>query len=107
MSSADYWSRHLAKSQAQGVSVYAYAKREGLPVYTLYYWRRRLGLASSRSIGIQDNKFIPLELDHCGGNVHGSNCSLILHCGARLEFLVLPDAHWLAQFLQAMRCGLR
>ena len=45
MGAVDFWSRHLAACQAQGVSINAYAKREGLSAVSLYYWRKRLGLA--------------------------------------------------------------
>jgi hypothetical protein len=48
MGAVDFWSRHLAACQAQGVSINAYAKREGLSAVSLYYWRKRLGLAGSR-----------------------------------------------------------
>jgi transposase-like protein len=48
MGALDFWSRHLAACQAQGVSINAYAKREGLSAVSLYYWRKRLGLAGSR-----------------------------------------------------------
>ena len=37
-----YWSKHLAAIAAEGVSSKAYAKREGLAVASLYFWRRRL-----------------------------------------------------------------
>ena len=44
---AEYWSRHLAAIATEGISTLAYAKREGLAVASLYYWRKRLNTANS------------------------------------------------------------
>jgi len=41
----DFWSQHLAACQAQGISINAYAKREGMSAVSLYYWCKRLGPA--------------------------------------------------------------
>jgi hypothetical protein len=37
-----YWLGHLQRCQAQGVSIKAYAREQGLKVSTLYGWTRKL-----------------------------------------------------------------
>jgi transposase-like protein len=46
---ADYWSQHLAAIKAEGITTQAYAKREGLSVNNLYYWRKRLNRVGTSS----------------------------------------------------------
>ncbi len=49
---AEYWSRHLAAIATEGISTQAYAKREGLAVASLYYWRKRLNTAHLATLGV-------------------------------------------------------
>jgi transposase-like protein len=79
MSAVDFWSRHLAACQAQGVSINAYAKSEGLSAVSLYYWRKRLGLAGSRPRDVVASPFVPIQVER-SGDCAGS-CQLILGDG--------------------------
>ena len=63
MGALDFWSRHLAACQAQGVSINAYAKLEGLSAVSLYYWRKRLGLAGSRPRDVVASSFVPILVE--------------------------------------------
>ena len=96
MSAVDFWSRHLAACQAQGVSINAYAKREGLSAVSLYHWRKRLGLAGSRPSDVVAGPFVPIQVER-SGDCAGS-CQLILGDGVRVEFSQVPGAHWVAEF---------
>ena len=96
MSALDFWSRHLAACQAQGISINAYAKREGLSAVSLYYWRKRLGLTGSLPREVVASPFVPIQVersDDCAGS-----CQLILGDGVRVEFSQVPGAHWFAEF---------
>jgi transposase-like protein len=66
MGTVDFWSRHLAACQAQGISINAYAKREGLSAVSLYYWRKRLGLAGSRPRDVVASPFVPIQVERSG-----------------------------------------
>jgi hypothetical protein len=61
MGGVDFWSRHLAACQAQGISINADAERGGgLGGGTLYYWRKHLGLAGSRPRNVVASPFGPI-----------------------------------------------
>jgi len=79
MSAVDFWSRHLAACQVQRVSINAYAKREGLSAVSLYYWRKRLGLAGARPRDVVASPFVPIQVER-SGDCAGS-CQLILGDG--------------------------
>jgi len=72
MGALDFWSRHLAACQAQGVSINAYAKREGLSAVSLYYWRNRFGLAGSRPREVVTCPFVPIQVER-SGDCSGAN----------------------------------
>lgn len=42
-----YWEAHLKAIETEGIDAKAYAKREGLAVSNLYYWRQRLKLQNA------------------------------------------------------------
>ena len=96
MSVVDFWSRHLAACRAQGVSINAYAKREGLSAVSLYYWRKRLGLTGSKPRDVVASPFVPIQVER-SGDCAGS-CQLILGDGVRVEFSQVPGAQWVAEF---------
>jgi len=92
------WSDHLAAIAAEGVQTKAYAKREGLSVSALYYWRKRLKSEGSSSVVALSapqpvRQFVPVQLSDAQAHVP---CSLILAPGVRLELAQLPSAQWLA-----------
>lgn len=93
-----YWSDHLAAIAAEGIPAKAYARREGLSVSALYYWRKRLKSAGSSSavalpVAPQSGQFVPVQISDADARV---SCSLILAPGVRLELAQLPSAQWLA-----------
>lgn len=94
-----YWCSHLAAIAAEGVQTKAYAKREGLSVSALYYWRKRLKSEASSSTVVlpaapqSGRQFVPVQISDADARVP---CSLILAPGVRLELAQLPSAQWLA-----------
>ncbi|CAM5569519.1 Transposase OS=Eoetvoesiella caeni OX=645616 GN=DFR37_1164 PE=4 SV=1 [Eoetvoesiella caeni] len=94
-----YWSDHLAAIAAEGIPAKAYARREGLSVSALYYWRKRLkSEASSSAVALPaapqpSRQFVPVQISDADARVP---CSLILAPGVRLELAQLPSAQWLA-----------
>ena len=98
MGALDFWSRHLAACQAQGVSINAYAKREGLSAVSLYYWRKRLGLAGSRPRDVVASPFVPIQVersDDCSGS-----CQLMLGDGFQANDQ--EPSLWLAEVLSEL-----
>jgi transposase-like protein len=100
-----YWSKHIAAIRSEGISVSAYARQHDLALATLYYWQRRLRLATTvraTSVPTQalrgPSKFIALTVGDPIHNVTHSQtpCTLILAGGMRLEMATLPDPQWLS-----------
>jgi len=94
-----YWSNHLSAIAAEGMQTKSYAKREGLSVSALYYWRKRLSAENplqARALSAAprpSRQFVPVEISEANERVP---CSLILAPGVRLELAQLPSAQWLA-----------
>ena len=65
----EFWKRHIAAIGQEGVAVTVYAKRHGLSLASLYYWRQKLMAAD----GVAPN---PPKLGHF------SNFSDSLPCAA-------------------------
>lgn len=107
-----WWEMHLDAITREGIGTKAYAQREGLPVSSLYYWRRRL---KARKLNAPQSyasaaapvprQFVPVsvgvtpEADHTGA---ADRYVLALGTGLRLELPGLPSPQWLAQVRQAL-----
>ena len=108
-----WWQSHLDAIVREGIDTTAYAKREGLAVSNLYYWRRRLKLQnagqSMRATTPLDRPaerlFVPVAIGDTP--VQTSRCLLILASGVRLELPSLPSPQWLAQVSQALAVQVR
>lgn len=106
-----YWEAHLNAIDAEGIDACAYAKREGLAVSKLYYWRRRLKLHAGDTLATTppgrspERLFVPVAV---GETAAQSGCwLLILTSGVRLELPSLPSPQWLAQVSQALALQVR
>ena len=96
---AEYWSRHLAAIATEGISTLAYAKREGLAVANLYYWRKRLNTANSTDSAPSSGRFIAVQWpEHNEGN----GCQLRIGIGVQLNLPQVPSPHWLAALCLAL-----
>ena len=108
-----YWEAHLKAIETEGIDTKAYAKREGLAVSSLYYWRRRLklqnaGQSMSATTPLDrpaERLFVPVAIGDTP--VQTSRCLLILASGVRLELPSLPSPQWLAQVSQALAVQVR
>lgn len=107
-----YWEAHLNAIDAEGIDASAYAKREGLAVSNLYYWRRRLKLQSAGDTlattppgRSPERLFVPVAVGETAAQ--SGRCLLILTSGVRLELSSLPSPQWLAQVSQALALQVR
>lgn len=92
-----YWEAHLAAIAQEGIQTKAYAKREGLSVSALYFWRKQLkanvspaALPVAASTGRQ---FMQVQISDAAPRM---SCSLTVAPGVRLELTQLPSPEWLA-----------
>lgn len=95
-----YWSAHLDRIAAEGISTRAYARREGLSATTLYYWRRRLKAeatdVSAPAAEPAGRSLVPVEIiDEAA--VGAGPCTLTLAPGIELALSELPSPEWLAR----------
>lgn len=100
-----YWSDHLAAIAVEGIQTKAYAKREGLSVSALYYWRKRIKDAASSTVVAPavaprtSSQFVPVQVRDV---FHPVPCSLSVAPGVRLELAQLPTPEWLAALAGAV-----
>lgn len=95
-----YWSDHLDRIAAEGISTRAYARREGISAAALYYWRHRLkaeATCDSGSAGKSSGRsLVPVEVvdETADDTVVGT---LTLAPGIQLALSELPSPDWLAR----------
>ena len=80
-----------------------YAKRHGLPLASLYYWRQKLLVVDGKAAPTAHGKFVAVRIAEAA---LPSACTLILPSGLRLEMPVLPAPAWLAA-LEHLHAGAR
>ncbi|MFJ1260833.1 IS66 family insertion sequence element accessory protein TnpA [Cupriavidus sp. CuC1] len=91
----EFWSAHLESIARESLPISAYAKREGLALHSLYYWRRKLKTqtVSADAAKPSGSAFVALRVAAPAGN---NSCTLVLGPGVRLELPALPEPAWLA-----------
>lgn len=112
-----WWETHLNAIAREGIGTKAYAQREGLPVSSLYYWRRRL---KARKLNTPQSgpsaptavarRFVPVSVGNtANAELAGANDRYVLALGdgLRLELPGLPSPQWLAQVRQALAQAVR
>lgn len=96
-SSAQFWQQHARAVERGTSSTSAYAKRHGLAVSTLYYWRAKLKATTPKVEATGSAaKFVALRVVDGAHTSRESHCTLILPTGIRLEMTALPAPEWLA-----------
>ena len=96
-STAQFWQRHARAAERGTASTIAYAKRHGLAVSTLYYWRAKLKAATPKvEVTGPAAKFVALRVVDGAHMPRENQCILILPAGIRLEMAALPAPEWLA-----------
>jgi transposase-like protein len=96
----EYWAKHVAANQRESIPATEYARRHGLSVKSLYYWRRKLKKSDKADAPLPAGKFVALHI--APGGSRPSNCTLALSSGLRLEMHTLPQPEWLAALVRAM-----
>ena len=100
---AIYWRRHVADYRASGLSGRAYAKRVGVFVSGLSYWRKRVAASQQmRSTRVDDDAgFLPVHLG--ASRVAGPATLEIGLLSGRLVRLTGPvDPEWLAAVIRLL-----
>ncbi|MBL8474239.1 MAG: cobyrinic acid ac-diamide synthase [Rhodocyclaceae bacterium] len=102
---SEFWGRHLAAIDAEGLSTSAYAQREGLAVASLYWWRRRLQADKpQRLVTRGGGGFVPVTV---ASPAHVSGRAVVVAGGVRVELDRLPNPEWLAALSGALARGVR
>ena len=108
--STEFWEGHVAAGMRETISASEYARRHNISVAALYYWQRKLKVASANT---------PNKISTLAKPAHASQfvelrvldkqvmppclCTLVLPSDLRLELAALPEPSWLAALGYAMR----
>ena len=90
----DFWMKHVAAIRQEGLAVTVYAKRHGLSLASLYYWRQKLLAAARKAAPSVHGKFVAVRIAQAAPP--SGACALILPSGLRLDMSALPTPAWLA-----------
>ena len=97
---AKFWATHVAAAKLEAIPASEYARRHGLAVKSLYYWRRKLKQSGTADARQSAGKFVALRI--APGGFRPNNCTLVLPSGLRLEMSALPQTEWLAALVCAI-----
>lgn len=97
---AEFWLAHVAAAALEAIPASAYARRHGLAVKSLYYWRRKRQASGRADAAAQGGKFISLRI--APGSSHQNSCTLKLSPGLHLEMSALPSPEWLVAMTRAL-----
>ena len=98
---AEFWAVHVAAAKLEAIPASEYARRHGLAVKSLYYWRRKLAHEDITGASVTASKFVALCI--APGTARQNNCTLELPSGLRLEMNALPQPEWLAALAHAVK----
>ena len=101
--STEFWEGHVAAAKRETISASEYARLHSISVAALYYWQRKLKVASAST---------PNKISTLSKTAHASQfvelrvlnkqtmppclCTLVLTSDLRLKLTVLPEPSWLA-----------
>ena len=99
----EFWTLYVEACRRDGGAASAYARQHGLTLASLYYWRRKLKLATAVGDGtsVPTNKFVALRVVDATARAATGACTLVLRSGLRLELAALPSPAWLLALEQA------
>jgi hypothetical protein len=91
--------------EQESVATTVYAKRHGLALHSLYYWRHKIKTAAAQTSAAPDrgNPFVALRLEEPVVTQQPSDCTLTLGAGVRVELPGLPAPEWLAALVRAVQ----
>lgn len=97
---AEFWMAHVSAAAQEAIPASEYARRHGLAVKSLYYWRRKRQGSIKASVAVQDSKFVSLRI--APDSSRQNNCTLKLSSRLHLEMSALPSPEWLAAMTRAL-----
>mgnify|MGYP003385319195 CR=1 FL=1 len=89
---AESWIADVSATKFETISASEYARRHGLSVAALYYWRRKLKPNVGAGRVGWESKFIALRV----AAPCPCSCTLVTPFGLHLEMSTLPAPGWLA-----------
>ena len=103
----EFWAPHVAAMEQESVPTAEYAKRHGLALHSLYYWRQKIK-AAAQTPGLPGRRsaFVALTVGAPVPAQQPGSCTLVLGTGVRMELPALPAPEWLAA-PRTMRRGSR
>lgn len=100
----EFWTSHVEACGREGTAASVYARRHGLTLASLYYWRRKLKLAAlvndGGAVGAAST-FVALRVVDAAAGAATGPCTLVLRSGLRLELAAPPSPAWLLALDQA------
>ena len=100
----EFWAPHVAALEQESVAVAVYAKRHGLALHSLYYWRQKIKTAAQTSGSPEPSSaFVALTMSEPVLAQPSGGCTVVLGAGVRVELAALPSAEWLAALGRAMQ----
>ena len=100
----EFWAPHVAAIEQESVPTAEYAKRHGLALHSLYYWRQKIKAAAQTSGSPErSNAFVALTISEPVPAQQPGSCTLVLGSGVRVELPALPAPEWLAALGRAMQ----
>jgi len=101
----EFWAPHVAAIEQESVATAVYAKRHGLALHSLYYWRQKIKTAAAPTSGSPERSsaFVALTVSEPVLAQPSGGCTVVLGAGVRVELAALPSAEWLAALGRAMQ----
>ena len=100
----EFWAPHVAAIEQESVPTAEYAKRHGLALHSLYYWRQKIKTAAQTSGSPEPSSaFVALTMSEPVLAQPSGGCTVVLGAGVRVELAALPSAEWLAALGRAMQ----
>lgn len=88
---------HLVAIAAEGITVKAYAQREGVSLSALYDERRRERTQRSRSADVRGSRFIAVQV---APSPAADGCQVLIGEQVRLQLAQLPTPDWIARLVR-------
>src|SRR5258708_33205562 len=95
----EFWAPHVAAMEQESVPTAEYAKRHGLALHSLYYWRQKIKTAAAQTSGAPEHSstFVALTVSERVRAQQPGGCPLVLGTGGRGEITAPPAPVLLAR----------
>ncbi len=93
------WAAHLQAIEAEGISIKAYAAREGISLPSLYYHHRRAHGGAKQGSRHPASSLVAVQLAEPAAM---QPCTVWLAPGVRMEFATPPSPQWLGQLVASL-----